>query len=136
MQYLKNWWYKDQYYKITSDGEQQSMEYEGAFETILHIYKSEKGMQYHFIKPGESYKIVNPYDVIGLSFTVHNTPYILSPHSFLIQGNEWNETFMRWLCLYLGVSYGKGRIALLDRNISLFSGTYLKVNNDLKNDIK
>lgn len=136
MQHLKNWWYKDQYYKITSEGKQRSMDHEGPFETILHIHKSQRGMQYHFIKPGGSYKIVTPYDVIGLSFTVRDTPYILSPHSFLIQGNEWNETFMKWLCLYLGVSYERGTIALLDRNISLFSGTYLKVNNDLKNDIE
>ena len=136
MQWLKNWWYNDQYYKITLNGEQLSMEYDDVFEYILHIHKSSKGLQYHFIKPGESYKIVNPYDVIGLSFTVHNKTYILSPHSFLIQGNEWNDIFMRWLCKYLGVPYENGTIALLDRNIILYSGTYLKVINELKNDIK
>ena len=74
--------------------------------------------------------------MIGLSFTVHNKTYILSPHSFLIQGNEWNEIFMKWLCKYLGIYYGQGTIALLDRNIILYSGTYLKVMNELKNDIK
>jgi hypothetical protein len=136
MQCLKNWWYNDQYYKITSDGKQHSMEYDDMFEYILNIHKSSKGLQYHFIKPGESYKIVNPYDVIGLSFTLNNKTYILSPHSFLIQGNEWNEIFMRWLCTYLGIYYGEGTIALLDRNIILYSGTYLKVINELKNDIK
>ena len=136
MQWLKNWWYNDQYYKITSEGEQRNMEDDVFFEYILHIYKSSKGLQYHFIKPGESYKIVNPYDVIGLSFTVHNKTYILSPHSFLIKGNEWNEIFMKWLCKYLGIYYGQGTIALLDRNIILYSGTYLKVMNELKNDIK
>ena len=136
MQWLKNWWYNDQYYKITSEGEQRNMEDDVFFEYILHIYKSSKGLQYHFIKPGESYKIVNPYDVIGLSFTVHNKTYILSPHSFLIKGNEWNEIFIKWLCKYLGIYYGQGTIALLDRNIILYSGTYLKVMNELKNDIK
>ena len=94
MQWLKNWWYNDQYYKITSEGEQRNMEDDVYFEYILHIHKSSKGLQYHFINPGESYKIVNPYDVIGLSFTVHNKTYILSPHSFLIKGNEWNEIVM------------------------------------------
>lgn len=136
MQWLKNWWYKDQYYKITLEGEQRNMEDDIEFESILHIHKSNKGLQYHFIKPGESYKIVTPYDVIGLSFTVHDKSYILSPHSFLIQGNEWDEVFMKWLCKYLGISYEKGTIALLDRNINLYSCSYLKVNNDLKNDIK
>lgn len=136
MQWLKNWWYNDQYYKINSKGEQLSMYEDCLFEYILHIYKSKKGLQYHFIKPGDSYKIVNPYDVIGLSFTVDDNVYLLSPHSFLIQGNEWNEVFMKWLCNYLGISYGECKIALLDRNITLYSGTYLKVNNELKNDIK
>ena len=136
MQWLKNWWYTDQYYKITSEGEQRNMEEDVPFETILHIHKSPKGMQYHFINAGESYKIVNPYDVIGLSFTVNNNTYLLSPHSFLLEGNEWNKVFMKWLCRYLGITYGEGTIALLDRNITLYSGTYLKVNNDLKNDIK
>lgn len=136
MQYLKNWWYDDQYYKITSEGDQKSMEDDVSFDTILHIHKSAKGLQYHFINPGESYKIVNPYDVIGLSFTVGNRSYILSPHSFLIQGNEWNTVFMKWLCKYLGISFAEGTIALLDRNVTLYCGTYLKVKNDLKNDIK
>ena len=136
MQWLKNKLFTHQYYKITKEGDQLSMFDPSPFEYILHIHKSLKGLQYHFIKPGESYKIVNPYDVIGLSFTVHNKTYILSPHSFLIQGNEWNEIFMRWLCKYLGIYYGQGTIALLDRNIILYSGTYLKVMNELKNDIK
>ena len=135
-QVFKNWWYSDQYYKITPDGEQKSMEDDCVFDFILHIHKSPKGLQYHFIKQGESYKIVNPYDVIGLSFTVHDKTYLLSPHSFLIQGNEWNEVFKRWLCNYLVIFYGDGTIALLDRNITLYSGTYLNVKNELKNDIK
>jgi len=136
MQCIKNWWYTDQYYKITPEGDQRNMEDDVNFDTILHIHRSPKGLQYHFINPGESYKIVHPYDVIGLSFTIHDKTYLLSPHSFLIQGNEWNEVFMKWLCKYLGVSYGEGTIALLDRNVTLYSGTYLKVNNELKNDIK
>jgi len=136
MQRFRNWWYNDQYYKITKDGEQRSMWSNAKHESILHIHKSPQGLQYHFIKPGESYKIVNPYDVIGLSFTVRDKTYLLSPHSFLIQGNEWDEVFMKWLCKHLGIPFEMGTIGLLDSNITLYNGHYLKVQNDLKNDIK
>jgi hypothetical protein len=45
MQWLKNWWYNDQYYKITSEGDQRSMEEDVPFDTILQIHKTTKGLQ-------------------------------------------------------------------------------------------
>ena len=58
MQWIKNWWYTDQYYKITKDGDQKSIYDTSSFEYILHMHKTSKGMNYHFIKPSESARLI------------------------------------------------------------------------------
>jgi hypothetical protein len=137
MQWFKNWWYQDQYYKITKEGEQKNIYDECSFEYILHMHKTEKAMYYHFIKPGDSYQIKHPYSVIGLSITLNNFWYVLPAASFLIQGNELGETFMLWLCkhyLYRSPAYGQWTV--IDNQVNVYEGKTIHVNNELKNDIK
>jgi len=136
MQWIKNKWYTDQYYKITKEGDQKSMYDTSPFEYILHMHKTAKSMNYHFIKPGDSYQSIFPYSVLGLSFTLHEHCYVL-PTSFLMKGNELGDTVMSWLCKhYLYVTPGKGEWCVLDDKIQLHYGSIIHVNNDLKNDIK
>ena len=133
MQWIKNWWYTDQYYKITKEGGQKSMYDESPFEYILHIHKG----LYHFLKPGDSYQIKHPYSVLGLSITIDDHCYVLPASSFLIKGNRLDDTFVRWLCKhYLKCAYGKHEWTVVDTQVQLHKGTTLHVNNELKNDIK
>jgi hypothetical protein len=136
MQWIKNKWCTDQYYKITKDGEQKSMYDASPFEYILHMHK-EKVMQYHFLKPGDSYKIKQPYTVLGLSVTIDDQCYVLPADSFLIQGNVLGDTFLLWLCKnYLHISPGKSEWNVVDTQVQLHTGSIIHVNNELKNDIK
>jgi hypothetical protein len=136
MQYLKNWWYTDQYYKITKEGDQKSIDDPSPFEYILHMHKEDK-MYYHFIKPGQSYQIKHPYSALGLSITMNGYCHILPSSSFLIQGNELGDVFVAWLCKhYLYCSPGKGEWTIVDNQVQLHKGTMIHVNNELKNDIK
>lgn len=137
MQWIKNWWYNDQYYKITKEGCQLNMYDPSPFEYILHMHKTPKGMQYHFLKSGDSYQIKNPYHVLGLSITIDGTCYVLPPFSFLIQGNILGDTFLLWLCKhYLHRKPGKGEWMIVDDTVCLHQGTVICVNNELKNDIE
>jgi hypothetical protein len=137
MQYIKNWWYDDQYYKITKEGDQKSMFNSCPYVYILHIHKTKSFMQYHFLKSGDSYQIHSPYSVLGMSIIMNNHCYVLPPQSFLLKGNELGEIVMQWLCkhyFYRRPSIGEWTI--LDDQIQLHKGHYIKVNNELKNDIK
>ena len=134
MQWIKNQWYTDQFYKITKEGDQKSMYDESPFDYILHIHK---GLHYHFLKPGDSYQIKHPYTVLGLSITLDDQCYVLPASSFLIQGNRLDHTFVRWLCKhYLYRSPGKVEWTVVDNQVQLHKGTEIHVNNELKNDIK
>lgn len=135
MQWIKNWWYTDQYYKITKEGDQKSMYDESTFEYILHIYNNGT-LNYHFLKPGDSYQIKHPYTVLGLSITIDHC-YVLPASSFLIKGNRLDDTVVRWLCKhYLRCTYGKHEWTVVDTQVQLHKGTTIHVNNELKNDIK
>jgi len=135
MQWIKNKWYTDQYYKITKEGDQKSMYDASPFEYILHMHK-DVVMKYHFLKPGDSYQIKHPYNVLGLSVTIDQC-YVLPASSFLIQGNELGDTFLLWLCKhYLHIPPGKGEWTILDTQVQLHKGMLIHVNNELKNDIK
>ena len=137
MQWIKNRWYVDQYYKITKEGDQKSMYDACPFEYILHMHKTDKGMQYHFFKPGDSYQIRFPYSVLGLSITIDGDCYVLPHSSFLIQGNELGDIFVSWLCKhYLYRKNGKAEWTILDDTVMLHQGSSIYVNNELKNDIK
>jgi hypothetical protein len=137
MQSIKNWWYADQYYKITNEGDQKSIYDSSPFEYILHMHKTSKGMQYHFLKPGDSYQIRLPYSVLGLSITINEDCYVLQPSSFLIQGNNLGEIFVLWLCKhYLYRKHGKAEWTIVDHTVMLHQGSTICVNNELKNDIK
>jgi hypothetical protein len=137
MQSIKNWWYTDQYYKITKEGDQKSMYDSSPFEYILHMHKTSKGIQYHFLKPGDSYQIRLPYSVLGLSITINEDCYVLQPSSFLIQGNNLGEIFVLWLCkYYLYRKHGKAEWTIVDDTVTLHQGYTICVNNELKNDIK
>jgi len=130
---MKNWWYTDQYYKITKEGDQKSIYDSSPFEYILHMHKTAKGMQYHFLKPGDSYQIRLPYSVLGLSITINEDCYVLQPSSFLIQGNNLGEIFVRWLCKhYLYRKHGKAEWTILDDTVMLHQGSTIFVNNELK----
>ena len=107
------------------------------FEYILHMHKTDKGMQYHFFKPCDSYQIRFPYSVLGLSITIDGDCYVLPHSSFLIQGNELGDIFVAWLCKhYLYRKYGKVEWTILDDSVMLHQGSSICVNNELKNDIK
>jgi len=128
--------YTDQYYKITKEGEQKNMYDASPFDYILHMHK-DVVMQYHFLKPGDSYQIKHPYTVLGLSVTIEDKCYVLPSSSFLIQGNELGDTFLLWLCKnYLHISPGKGEWTIVDTQVQLHKGKFIHVNNELKNDIK
>jgi hypothetical protein len=118
MQWIKNYLYKDQYYKITKEGDQRRL-------------------QYHFIKPYDSYEIVVPYKVLGLSVYLNSKTYVIPPHSFFIQGNElFHETFFLWLCKhYLFIQPCQGTTTIIDENIDIHTSSFLKVNNAFENDI-
>lgn len=135
MQWIKNWWYTDQYYKITKEGDQKSMYDASPFEYILHIHNN-GSLNYHFLKPGDSYQLKHPYTVLGLSITLDQC-YVLPASSFLIKGNRLDDTVVRWLCKqYLKCDYGTYEWTVVDTQVHLHKGTEIHVNNELKNDIK
>jgi hypothetical protein len=135
MQWIKNWWYTDQYYKITKEGDQKSMYDASPFEYILHIHNN-GSLNYHFLKPGDSYQLKHPYTVLGLSITLDQC-YVLPASSFLIKGNRLDDTVVRWLCKqYLKCDYGTYEWTVVDTQVQLHKGTEIHVNNELKNDIK
>jgi hypothetical protein len=135
MQWIKNGWYTDQYYKITKEGDQKSMYDASPFDYILHIHNN-GSLHYHFLKPGDSYQIKHPYTVLGLSITLDHC-YVLPASSFLIKGNRLDDTVVRWLCKhYLKCDYGKYEWTVVDTQVQLHKGTDIHVNNELKNDIK
>jgi len=134
MQCLKNYFYTDQFYKITEEGDQISMTGNTPYVYILHIYK---GKKYHFVKPNESYKLEYPYKLLGLSVQFHKT-FILPPDSFVIKGNEFTIPFLKWLCKhYLMITYKESpTITVIDEDACMMKGNSFCVNNTLKNDIK
>lgn len=135
MQWIKNWWFTDQYYKITKEGDQKSMYDASPFEYILHIHNN-GSLNYHFLKPGDSYQLKHPYTVLGLSITLDQC-YVLPASSFLIKGNRLDDTVVRWLCKqYLKCDYGTYEWTVVDTQVQLHKGTEIHVNNELKNDIK
>ena len=136
MQWLNNYLYKDQYYKITKEGDQRPMLDCCSYEYILHIHH-DKILQYHFIKPYESYEMITPYKVLGLSVYLNSKSYVISPDSFFIKGNElFHETFFLWLCKhYLFIRPCTGTATIIDENIDIHASTFLKVNNAFENDI-
>ena len=57
MQWIRNWFYEHQFYKITAQGDQVSMMESTPYAYILHI-QNRNGLKYHFIK--DSYTIDVP----------------------------------------------------------------------------
>jgi hypothetical protein len=136
MQWLYNKLCSHQFYKITRDGDQLSMMDNTPFEYILHIQNDGK-LRYHFMK--ENYVLTHPYSVLGMSITIQNKQYILPSEQFIIQDNElFNETMTLWLCKhYLYITpCNKSTITILDENADIQICTLLRVQNNLKNDIK
>ena len=136
MQFIKNWWYTDQYYKISADGNQLSMYNSSEHVCILHIHKSPTGIQYRFIKHGQSYQsstlsytifglsltIEHCYTIFGLSITT-NRSHILPVKSFLLEGNTLDDTIVLWLCKnYLHVTPGKSIWTIIDDKVCLHTG--------------
>ena len=121
MQFIKNWWYTEQYYKIAADGTQLSMYDSSEYVCILHIYKSPTGIQYKFIQPNQSYQTKPlPYSIFGLSITIQHRSYILPVKSFLLHGNTLNNTIVLWLCKnYLYVSPGESTWNIIDDTVQL-----------------
>jgi hypothetical protein len=137
LQWLKNRWYTHQYYKITKTGEQCSMMDNVEHEYILHIYNDGK-IRYHFIKKGQPYKIVYPYRILGMSIKFNQRTYIVPPHSFILQNNEFTEPVQLWLCkhyLYISPSC-QGLFTLIDDMAVIRNGNFLHINNTLEKDIK
>jgi hypothetical protein len=136
MQWLKNRWYQDQYYKITIDGNQVSMMDTCAFKYILHIQHKDT-TKYHFIV--NEYTLNSPYKVLGMSIRIGGKDYILPPNDFIVSGNElFNEIFTLWLCKhYLYISpHITCTVTILDENADMHTCSLLKVHNNLQNDIK
>lgn len=136
MQWLYNKLYTHQFYKITKDGDQLSMLDNAPFEYILHIHNDGK-LRYHFMK--DNYVLTIPYSVLGMSVTIQNKQYILPSEQFIIQDNElFSEPLTLWLCKhYLHIDpCDTSTITMLDENADIQTGTLLRVQNNLKNDIK
>ncbi len=136
IQWIKNNIYKDQYYKITKDGDQQSIYDFGPYEYILHI-QNDGIIKYHFIK--DSYAIVNPYKVLGMNINFEERSYIVPANSFFIKGNElFTEPLTLWLCkhyLYV-IPRKKCTLTLIDEHVNLYKCNSIVVHNNLQNDIK
>ena len=117
MQWLKNKWFTHQYYKITKEGDQISMMEDDPHSYILHIY-NDGHIRYHFIKPGQSYKIEYPPKILGLSVTYDKVHYLLPTESFVIKGNEFTPIIQKWLCKhYLGIKpHVNGEFTLIDKD--------------------
>ena len=121
MQFIKNWWYTDQYYKITDDGTQKSMYDSSDYKCILRIHKSPTGIQYRFIQLGQPYQTKSlPYTIFGLSVTIQQRSFVLPVKSFLLHENTLNETVALWLCKnYLYVSPGEITWSLIDNVVQI-----------------
>jgi hypothetical protein len=136
MQWIRNWFYEHQFYKITAQGDQVSMMESVPYSYILHI-QNKNGLKYHFIQ--DSYTIEIPYEIIGLSVYIRDTAYILPPKEFILKGNElFTETLTLWLCkhyLYIPPS-SESTLTLIDSNIDVHTCSKLIVQNNLQNDIK
>ena len=117
MQWLKNKWFTHQYYKITKEGDQVSMMENISHVYILHIY-NDGHIRYHFIKPGQSYKIKYPLKLLGLSVTYDMVHYILPTESFVIEHNDFNSTVQKWLCKhYLHIPpQDNGQFTIIDQD--------------------
>jgi hypothetical protein len=136
MQWFKNRWYTNQFYKITAEGKQLSMMSTEDYVYILHI-QNKGTMKYHFIT--DNYTLTCPYKVLGMSVNINNKDYILPPNDFLVKGNElFNETFTLWLCKhYLYITpINTCKVAILDENADFHFGSLMNVDNNIKNDIK
>jgi hypothetical protein len=136
MQWIRNWLYEHQFYKITAQGDQVSMMESTPYAYILHI-QNRNGLKYHFIK--DSYTIEVPYEIIGASVYIHDTAHVLPPKEFIVRGNElFTETLTLWLCkhyLYI-VPTTESTLTLIDSNIDIHTCSKLFVDNNLQNDIK
>ena len=136
MQWIRNWFYEHQFYKITAKGDQVSMMESTPYAYILHI-QNRNGLKYHFIK--DSYTFDVPYEIIGLSVYLHDTAYVLPPKEFIVKGNElFTEALTLWLCKhYLYISpTTESTLTLIDSNIDIHTCSKLFVDNNLQNDIK
>ena len=140
MQFIKNWWYTDQYYKIMDDGTQKSIYDSSEYKCILHIHKSPTGLQYKFIQPGQTYQtrplsytifglsltIEHSYTLWGVSITTHRS-HILPVKSFLLEGNTLDDTIVLWLCKnYLHVTPGKSLWTIIDDKVRLHTGKTIR----------
>jgi hypothetical protein len=140
MQFIKNWWYTDQYYKIMDDGTQKSIYDSSEYKCILHIHKSTTGLHYRFIQPGQSYQtrplsytifglsltIEHAYTLWGVSITTHRS-HILPVKSFLLEGNTLDDTIVLWLCKnYLHVTPGKSLWTIIDDKVRLHTGKTIR----------
>jgi hypothetical protein len=136
-QWIRNRLYKDQFYKITSEGDQVSMMDSTPHVSILHIHRASDGLKYHFIT--HSYELVVPYEVIGMSVYIHDTSYILPAKEFVIQENDlFSPSLTLWLCkhyLYIEPTT-ECTLTLIDANINVHHCSRLVVQNNLQNDIK
>jgi len=136
MQWLKNKLFTHQYYKITKEGDQISMMEDDAYSYILHIY-NDGHIRYHFIKPGQSYKIEYPPKILGLSVTYDKVHYLLPTESFVIQDNEFTPIVQKWLCKhYLYIPpHEHGTFTIIDKDACIHSYEDLSINN-IDNNIK
>jgi len=136
-QWLRNWYYEDQYYKITAQGDQVSMMDPTPYVCILHIHRQSDGLRYHFIT--NSYELVVPYTIIGMSVYIRGTSYILPPKEFVLQDNNlFSPTLTLWLCkhyLYIKPTTDC-TLTLIDSDINIHHCSRLLVQNNLQNDIK
>jgi len=136
MQWIKNRVYRDQYYKITKEGDQKSMYDFGPYEYILHIY-NDGSLKYHFIK--DDYAKIYPYKVLGMNINFDDDSYIVPAESFFIKGNElFTEPLTLWLCKhYLNIPPRKKcTLTLIDEHADMYKCNCIVVDNNLKNDIK
>jgi len=139
MQWLKNKYCSHQYYKISSEGEQWSMYDKRPEAYILHIYREDGNLKYHFVSRYHSYVRIVPYQVIGLSIGIRSRTYLLPAMSFILKGNNlFDRPILRWLCThYLGIMPADTcRLVAIDDCANLYSGERLVVNTTLENDIK
>ena len=137
IQCIRNYFYIDQFYKVTSDGDQVHVSTGVPYEYILHIHRTKDGLHYHFTK--DSYMFNVPYQIIGMSVYIHNTTYILPPNEFIVQGNElFTESMTLWLCKhYLYIEPTTiCTLTLIDKDVNIHQSIRLNVQNNLQNDIK
>ena len=137
VQWMRNRFYKHQFYKITALGDQLSMMDSTPHVCILHIHRQNDGLKYHFITG--SYELTIPYKIIGLSVYLGGTSYILPPNEFVIQDNDlFSPSLTLWLCkhyLYIEPTT-ESTLTLIDTEVNIHQCARLVVQNNLQNDIK